>query len=153
MHSADAYQCLGKVPGPSGIQLLVFSRARMSQSCNPWQADRQTGTVSLPRFPARCPALLAFTSYKHHPLAQSFLLQFLEPFALERRSICCSHRYPDQHKHPHPVTGCSGHHDSVSPPSGPVSDSFPVVEGRDKQGTGNSSRYTALPNSHFADLD
>lgn len=40
--SVDAFQCPGKVPGPSGIQLLVLSRANMSQSCNPWQSGRQT---------------------------------------------------------------------------------------------------------------
>lgn len=91
-NSVDAFQCPGKVPGPSGIQLLVFSTASMSQSCNPWQADRET--VSLLGIPARCPALLPFTSCKHHPLAQSFLLQFLEPFALERCSLYCPRHAP-----------------------------------------------------------
>lgn len=52
--------------GPSRIQLLVLSKASMSQSHNPQQTDSLPGFLLQQHRTASCPALLAFTRGKHH---------------------------------------------------------------------------------------
>lgn len=61
--------------GPAGFSCWYSAESARASHVTPGrQADRQTG--SLLGFLARCHALLAFTSCKHRPLVQSFLLQF-----------------------------------------------------------------------------
>lgn len=129
--SVDAFQCPGKVPGPSGIQLMVFSKASMSQSCNPWQAGRQTDS-KYSGISSRVPCFAGI-----YQLQTPSSCPELSPAI--PRTLCTSETQPllftpcpNQHKHPHPATGCSCHHDTITPPSGPVSSNFPVVERTNK---------------------